>query len=89
MSLIKQIAEFQEILKSEIKKEFGDVSYEELAVKISESEEFLGLEKELSRVLLPSSLKRVDSTFKKIETGNIREEHTELRKSLRELLKKI
>lgn len=88
-SLVNRITEFQKILKSEIRDEFGDISYEELAEKVTQCCEFLDIEKDLNEIFLSSNLKQVDNTFKRIETGHIRTEHSELRKSLKELLRRF
>lgn len=87
MALMKKIVEFQKVLMDRIRDEFGDITCEELAERVLECEEFLGLEKDLNKILLSLDLKQVDSTFKRIDTAHMRAEHCDLRRSLRDLLK--
>lgn len=87
MSLFTELNDFQDDLKSDIKEVYNNISYEELAVIILNSEEYLVIEKELNCHMQNTKLKKIDDSFKRIDTKYFKMEHSELRKTLKDFFR--
>lgn len=87
MSLLDEISEFKNILNNDIKEQYSNISIEELASLILNTEEYISVEKEINSFMLNTRLKKIDDSFKRIDTKYFKMEHNELRKTLKDLFR--